>query len=117
MLLPVEIRRAYSRDNKMRVSQENVKQQEITKREKCGRQESPENYLVIVKNTVAYIFKQLQQSIRHQPKKAYGTLGCKSGIMQQLKYCIEKKVSVFTEKIRNVQDRAAQYTKYSQEIE
>lgn len=42
---------------------------EITKREICERQESLENYLAIVKNTVAYIFKQLQRSIRLQPKK------------------------------------------------
>lgn len=49
-------------------------------------------------------------------KKVYGALGCKSGIMQQLKYCIEN-MSVFTEKTGNVQDQAAQYTKYSQEIQ
>jgi len=42
---------------------------EITEREICERQESLENYLAIVKKTVAYIFKQLQQSIKRQPKK------------------------------------------------
>ena len=41
---------------------------EITKREICKRQKSLKNYLAIVKNTVAYIFKQLQQCMRHQPK-------------------------------------------------
>lgn len=49
-------------------------------------------------------------------KKVYGALGCKSGITQQLKYCIEN-ISVLTEKTGNVQDRTAQYTKYSQEIQ
>lgn len=42
---------------------------EIAKRERCKWQESLENYLATVENTEAYIFKQLQQSIRHQPKK------------------------------------------------
>lgn len=45
---------------------------------------------------VAYIFKQLQQSIRHQPKKPMELWVANEESHNKLKHCKEKAVSLFT---------------------